>query len=77
MATIYLTVPGITNSSEGHWQSRRERAFPDKFRRIVQAEWDEPAVEDWIATIEANDQEFGPENIVLVARSLGCVAVAY
>jgi len=77
MATIYLTVPGITNSSEGHWQSLWERALPDKFRRIVQAEWDAPAVEDWIATIEATVQQFGRENVVVAAHSLGCIAVAH
>lgn len=77
MATICLTVPGITNSSEGHWQSLWERAFPGKFRRIIQTEWDEPAVEDWIATIEANVQDAGPEKVILAAHSLGCVAVAH
>lgn len=77
MATIFLTVPGITNSSEGHWQSRWEREFPEKFRRIIQSEWNEPTVDDWISTIEANVQEFGPENVILAAHSLGCVAVAH
>lgn len=77
MSTIYLTVPGITNSGIDHWQSRWESEFPEKFRRIVQAEWDEPAVGDWIATIEENVQEFGPENVILVAHSLGCIAVAH
>ncbi|CAN5424062.1 alpha/beta hydrolase [soil metagenome] len=77
MATIYLTVPGITNSGEDHWQSRWERQCPERFRRILQKEWDEPAVDDWISTIEANVQEAGPENVVLAAHSLGCVAVAH
>ena len=77
MATNYLTVPGITNSSEGHWQSIWERDFPGEFRRIVQAEWDEPAVEDWIAKIEEKVRDAGPENVVLAAHSLGCVAVAH
>ena len=75
--TIYLTVPGITNSSEDHWQSRWEREYPDKFRRIEQAEWNAPKVEDWIARIESDVQKFGPETVVLIAHSLGCVATAH
>ena len=74
---IYLTVPGITNSGENHWQSLWEREFPITFRRIVQAEWDEPSVEDRIAAIEANVQEAGPENVVIAAHSLGCIAAAH
>lgn len=77
MGTIYLIVPGVTNSSEGHWQSIWEREFPAKFRRIEQAEWDAPKVEDWIAKIELDVQELGAENVVIVAHSLGSVAVAY
>lgn len=74
---IYLTVPGVTNSGENHWQSRWEREFPDKFRRIEQDEWDSPVCDDWIARIESEVQKSEPENVVLVAHSLGCAAVAH
>ncbi|HEV8591359.1 MAG TPA: alpha/beta fold hydrolase [Pyrinomonadaceae bacterium] len=77
MSTICLTVPGITNSSENHWQSRWEREWPEKFSRIEQVEWDTPNVDDWSAKIESDVQAVGPENVVLVAHSLGCTAVAY
>ncbi len=73
---LYLIVPGVTNSSENHWQSRWEREFPNKFRRIAQTEWDTPVCSDWIAKIEADVQAAGPENVVLVAHSLGCIATA-
>ena len=73
---VYLIVPGVTNSTENHWQSRWEREFPDKFSRIEQVEWDTPVCSDWIAKIEADVQSAGPENVVLVAHSLGCSAVA-
>ncbi len=76
MATQYLIVPGVMNSSENHWQSRWEREFPEKFRRIEQAEWDTPVCRDWIAKIESDVQAAGPENVVLVAHSLGCIATA-
>jgi uncharacterized protein len=77
MKTIYLTVPGVTNSSRQHWQSLWEAEFPDKFRRIEQAEWNTPICDDWIATIEREVQIETPENVVLVAHSLGCTAVAH
>lgn len=75
METIYLTVPGVTNSSSGHWQSLWEKEFPEKFRRIEQANWDTPVCDDWTAKIEAEVQKESPETIVLVAHSLGCTAV--
>ena len=77
MSTLFLTVPGVTNSSENHWQSRWEREFPEKFRRIEQAEWDTPVCSDWIAKIEAYVQAAGPKNVILIAHSLGCTAVAH
>ena len=77
MASIYLTVPGVTNSSEGHWQSIWECEFPAKFRRIEQTEWDAPNVEDWIEKIESEVQAHGADNVVLVAHSLGSAAVAH
>jgi uncharacterized protein len=76
MKMIYLTVPGVTNSSPQHWQSLWEKEFPEKFRRIEQAEWNAPVCDDWTATIEAEvQQEESPERVVLVAHSLGCTAV--
>ncbi len=77
MNTIYLTVPGVTNSSAKHWQSLWEAKFPDSFRRIQQKEWDTPICDDWIETIEYEVQKESPENVVLVAHSLGCTAVAH
>ena len=75
MAILYLTVPGVTNSSENHWQSRWEREFPERFRRIEQVEWETPVCDDWIAKIESDVQKAGAENVVLIAHSLGCTAV--
>src|SRR6185369_13618778 len=77
MKTKYLIVPGITNSSPQHWQSLWEKEFPEKFRRIEQAEWDRPICDDWIETIEAEVQKESPESVVLIAHSLGCTAVAH
>lgn len=77
MATKYLIVPGMNNSSENHWQSRWEREYPEKFHRIEQSEWDEPVKDDWIAKIESDVQQAGPDDVVLVAHSLGCSTVAH
>lgn len=74
---IVLTVPGVTNSSENHWQSRWEREFPERFRRIEQSEWDAPNVDDWVLKIEDEVQMHGPENVVIAAHSLGCTAIAH
>lgn len=77
MENIYLIVPGVTNSSPQHWQSLWEKQFPDKFRRIEQSEWDKPVCTDWIETIEREVLKESPENVVLIAHSLGCTTVAH
>jgi len=77
MDTIYLTVPGVTNSSPQHWQSLWERKFPERFQRIEQKEWDTPICADWIEKIESDVQEVSSETVVLVAHSLGCTAIAH
>lgn len=74
--SVYLTVPGVTNSSPQHWQSLWERNFPEKFRRIEQKEWNSPVCDDWIATIEKEVRKCEPETVVLIAHSLGCTTVA-
>jgi predicted alpha/beta hydrolase family esterase len=76
MSTIYLTVPGVTNSGPQHWQTLWEKKFPDKFRRIEQDNWDTPVCSEWTARIEEAVQSAGPENVILLAHSLGCTAVA-
>ncbi|HVE56197.1 MAG TPA: alpha/beta hydrolase [Pyrinomonadaceae bacterium] len=77
MKTVYLVVPGVTNSSPQHWQSLWEKQFPERFRRIEQAEWDTPVCDDWTKTIETEVRKESPERVVLVAHSLGCTAVAH
>ena len=76
MKSIYLTVPGVTNSSPAHWQSLWEKQFPEKFRRIEQVEWDTPVCDEWIAKIESEVKNESLEKVVLIAHSLGCMAVA-
>ena len=77
MTTHVLILPGWKNSDPSHWQSLWEKEFPDKFRRIEQVEWDSPVCDDWIAKIQDEVKKESPENVVLIAHSLGCTTVAH
>ena len=70
-----LILPGIGNSGPQHWQSRWEQANPE-FVRVQQRDWDAPVRDDWVAAIEDAASRAGPD-VVLVAHSLGCLAVAH
>ena len=71
-ATV-LIVPGLNGSGPEHWQSRWEEERID-CRRIEQADWVNPDPLDWIARIDhAVATISGP--VVIVAHSLGCIAV--
>jgi len=70
-----LILPGIGNSGPLHWQSLWEQAHPE-FVRVHQRDWDQPVCADWVATIEAAVSRAGPD-VVLVAHSLGCLAIAH
>ena len=72
-----LIIPGYGNSGPGHWQSLWEANVRDA-KRVQMPNWDFPHCADWVETLdtairEAN-QVLPP---VLVAHSLGCLAVAH
>ncbi|HEX2210842.1 MAG TPA: alpha/beta hydrolase [Longimicrobium sp.] len=71
-----LIIPGWTNSGPEHWQTLWERSDPHRFHGVEQRDWDTPRRRDWIATLDA---AIGAEPAppVLVAHSLGCIAVAH
>jgi predicted alpha/beta hydrolase family esterase len=71
-----LIVPGWENSGPGHWQTLWERMDPHRFRRVEQRNWDAPVLEDWIRALDAAIAA-EPAPAVLVAHSLGCIAVAH
>jgi uncharacterized protein len=72
MYSVFM-LPGWQNSGPDHWQSRWERAHD--YTRIEQHDWQRPLRGDWIARLE--DVLLGsPQPAVLVAHSLGCLAVA-
>ncbi|MFA5897982.1 MAG: alpha/beta hydrolase [Hyphomicrobium sp.] len=70
-----LIVPGWLDSSPNHWQSRWERNL-ETARRVAQDNWHEPDRDAWVANIVAA-VDAATRPAVLVAHSLGVIAVAY
>jgi uncharacterized protein len=69
-----LVLPGYGNSGPDHWQTLWERRHG--YERVQQSDWDRPQLADWVAGLErAVAREPGP--VVIVAHSLGCIAVAH
>jgi predicted alpha/beta hydrolase family esterase len=70
-----LVLPGYADSGPDHWQSHWERADPN-LRRVVQDDWLEPRLADWVATLDRYVVACGTAP-VLVAHSLACSLVAH
>jgi predicted alpha/beta hydrolase family esterase len=70
-----LIIPGWTNSGPQHWQTLWERAHPE-YRRVQQRDWETPARVDWITTLDGAIRAT-PSPPILVAHSLGCIAIAH
>ncbi|MGK6321688.1 RBBP9/YdeN family alpha/beta hydrolase [Sphingomonas sp. DT-51] len=70
-----LTVPGLGGSGPSHWQTLWEKSRPDT-ARIELGMWDRPHRNAWVTKI---DQAVASARapVILVAHSLGCVAVAW
>jgi uncharacterized protein len=70
-----LVVPGIGNSGPTHWQSLWQAKHPD-VGRVIQRDWEHPVCDEWVGVL---DQAMGQaaEPPILVAHSLGCLAVAH
>ncbi|SFB57171.1 alpha/beta hydrolase [Azotobacter beijerinckii] len=70
----YLILPGWHGSPDEHWQSYWQRTLPNAVR-VEQADWENPDPFSWVAALErAVVAERRPA--ILIAHSLGCVAVA-
>lgn len=72
----YLIIPGWNGSGPGHWQSHWQLILPNSKRIHVQS-WSHPDPEDWIEAIDRDVRNSPVGEIVLVAHSIGCVAVAH
>ena len=73
--THYFIIPGYRGSGENHWQTWFENSGGN-FQRILQKDWDNPDMDEWISTLDKTIAEYESESVVLVAHSLGCLAVA-
>lgn len=70
----FLTLPGLFNSGDKHWQTHWERRFPN-VQRVEQADWDTPKCDDWVEALEKAVARHG-DNVVLLAHSLACPFVS-
>lgn len=64
-----LIIPGYTNSGPQHWQTRWQGKLSTA-RRVEQAEWSKPVLEDWVGELARAVNE-AEKPVVLVAHSLG------
>lgn len=72
---LILIIPGLNNSNEQHWQSRWEAQIPD-CERVELGMWDDPHRNTWVNKINLAVHHAG-RPVILVAHSLGCLAVAW
>ena len=73
--TRYLVIPGWAGSGPDHWQSHWERTLANA-ARVEMSDWLEPSRADWLETIDRAVRVLN-EPPILIAHSLGCVAVAH
>lgn len=75
LAAPVLIVPGWTNSGPNHWQTWLQKRHPD-FVRVEQDDWDRPARHAWVERL--HEYIAGARTPpLLVAHSLGCIAVVH
>jgi uncharacterized protein len=70
-----LIVPGLGSSGPEHWQSLWEANHPG-YQRVRQSEWQCPRCADWVANLDAAISATN-QPLVLVAHSMGCIAVIH
>lgn len=79
-APLILTVPGLANSGPGHWQTLWEEQRGD-CRRVELGQWHQPHRNSWVnqlnLAIRSATSAANPRPVILVAHSLGCLAVAW
>ena len=68
-----LILPGLDNSGPTHWQSIWEGQF-ENAERVQQQSWSAPVRQDWVTQLDAAIAA-SPQDVVLVAHSLGCALV--
>lgn len=74
-APLVLLVPGLNDSGPGHWQTAWESQRPDT-RRVELGMWEDPHRNTWVNKLNLAIHRAN-RPVVLVAHSLGCLAVAW
>jgi predicted alpha/beta hydrolase family esterase len=70
-----VMVPGWNGSGPAHWQTIWERDHPE-YLRVAQRDWQSVRCADWVLEVDRTVSSVSG-NVVLVAHSLGCLAVAW
>jgi uncharacterized protein len=73
--TPVLILPGIGGSGPLHWQSRWQALEPT-YRRVEMPDWDRPELSVWVRMLDAAVSAAATAPVI-VAHSLGCLAVAH
>jgi uncharacterized protein len=73
--TPVLILPGIGGSGPLHWQSRWQELHRD-YRRVEVPDWNRPERATWVGALAAA-VDAAASTPVIVAHSLGCLAVAH
>lgn len=74
--TRILIVPGWRNSEPAHWQSLWASRLPGA-RRVAQGDWLFPRRQHWVDRLAEDILTHRDQRVVLVAHSLGCIAVSH
>lgn len=70
-----INIPGLRNSRPDHWQSLWEAAYPEKFYRVNQENWEQPDCQTWTTRLEQELQQFDLNDVVLIGHSVGCSTI--
>lgn len=70
----FVMVPGIDGSDDEHWQSIWERELGSSAERLAPSSWSDPDLADWCDALDRCVPADRPS--LLIAHSLGCLAVA-
>lgn len=75
MDTLFLILPGLGDSGEGHWQHHWLQKFPNAVK-LVQEDWEKPMLKTWLKRLNQVVESLDSP-IVFVAHSLSASLVAH
>ena len=73
---LVLIIPGLHNSGPEHWQTKWEQERDDCVR-VDLGMWDKPHRNTWVNKLNLAIRQYADRPVILVAHSLGCLAVAW